>query len=112
MGKPIDVAVGAIVVTNPRTKDREFRHALGFDGFGIFSNCCDNLIACHGGNPVRQLGSVYSYSAASLSPSLALSLCISSSAASAITVPGVKIPATPALFNRASSCSGAPPALR
>src|SRR5216684_3537076 len=43
----IDVAVGPIVSTNPRTKDRKFRNALGFDGFGISSNCCDNLIACH-----------------------------------------------------------------
>ena len=39
----------------------------------------------------------YSYSAASLCPSLALSLWISSSAASAITVPGGKIASAPAL---------------
>ena len=47
----------------------------------------------------RALARRVSYSAASLWPSRALSLWISSSAASEITVPGGKIASAPALYN-------------
>jgi hypothetical protein len=49
------------------------------------------------GDPLEEV--TENYSAASLCPSLALSLWISSSAASEITVPGGKIASAPALYS-------------
>src|SRR5581483_8655122 len=83
----IEVTVRTIVTSRARAEDGKFAHTLGLDGSRVLLYRCDDLFARHvvTGSSRSQSSS---YSAASLWPSRALSLWISSSAASDITVPG------------------------
>src|ERR1700733_7642031 len=110
----VKIAVRSRVAARPRSKNGEFGHALRSDrrrdlaqlGDDFFQGDVRNV--AHGSKCYHKCLKS-DYSAASLCPSLALSLWISSSAASAITVPGGKIASAPALYSASSSCGGTPP---
>jgi hypothetical protein len=99
----VEIAVGPSIATGTRTEDGEFGQALGFDRGSNLAQLRDNGLRRDVSNVIHgsilaQLSPRGLYSAASLWPSLALSLWINSSAASAITVPGGKIASAPALY--------------
>src|ERR1700732_4665364 len=87
--KHIKITVRACVATRTRTENGKLGHALSSDRRRDLAQLGDNCIECDVCNVIHgriltHLRETRSYSAASLWPSRALSLWISSSAASAI----------------------------
>src|SRR6266849_5570523 len=102
--KYIEIAVRTCIAARTRTEEGKLSHAFSFNRRRDLAQLGDNYFECDVCNVIHgcmlaHLRETRSYSAASLWPSLALSLWISSSAASAITVPGGKIASAPALYS-------------